>query len=316
MEKVMEKVLRKGGRSASRVASLPVALSLNTNTTVANDTSSRPKPFVKWVGGKRQLVPELFRAMSDAGTKGHYYEPFVGGGAFFFAQRAEGWCGSATLGDSNDLLIRAYRGVRDNVYHVMRGLTGAIYDKTAFLYERSNQPKADWIDTDVAVWLIYMNKSCFNGLWRVNSKGEFNVPFGRYVNPVLCDASTLLAASVALSKIGRTEKTELLSADFEDVVRNAKRGDRVYFDPPYVPVSTTAHFTGYTTGSFSIADQTRLRNCAWRLRERGVHVVLSNADVPLVRELYKRFDLRAVQARRAVNSDASKRGSVGEVIIT
>jgi DNA adenine methylase len=155
-----------------------------------------------------------------------------------------------------------------------------------------------------------LNKCGFNGLYRVNKAGKFNVPFGRYTNPTICDADGLRACAAAL------HKTKLVIGDFEKTVKSAERGDLVYFDPPYVPVSATADFTGYTAGGFGFAEQERLRDCAAALKKRGVHVILSNADVPIVRKLYKGFAIRAVSARRNINSAGGKRGAVGEVIIT
>jgi DNA adenine methylase len=279
-------------------------------------TTPLARPFLKWVGGKRQLVPELLKTVVSArpawgteGLRGHYYEPFLGGGALFFALRVHGWYGSATLGDSNDRLVRTYMGVRDDVEAVIEGLRSKVYDKDAYLHERSREIDHRE-DTDVAVWMIYLNKTGFNGLYRVNAKGEFNVPFGRYTNPTICDDVNLRACAKAL------HHTKFLIGDFEKTVRSAERGDLVYFDPPYVPVSKTANFESYTKDGFSMEDQRRLRDCAWKLRERGVHVILSNADTAAVRDLYARFACRRVEARRAVNSDASKRGNVGELIIT
>jgi len=271
---------------------------------------TRPKPFLKWAGGKRQLLPELMKALPDEFY--HYYEPFVGGGALFFNMRALGWGGHATLADSNDLLMRTYLGVRNDVEAVIDDLKGATYSKEEFLEQRARQPfvQENPDPTVVAAWLIYLNKTCFNGLWRVNSKGQFNVPFGRYTNPTICDAEGLRACASAL------RKTKLLTADFERTVKSAETGDLVYLDPPYAPVNTTSDFTGYTKAGFDGPDQERLRDCALKLKERGVHVILSNADVEIVRKLYRKFNIRRVEARRAINSKATSRGSVGEVIIT
>ncbi len=268
-----------------------------------------PKPWLKWAGGKRQLLPELRKYMpiDDAG---HYYEPFIGGGAVFFDLRARGFEGHATLGDANERLVRAYLGVRNDVEAVIETLRGSRYDKREYLRERAR--KVDGLEDDeVAAWLIYLNKTGFNGLYRVNRAGQFNVPFGRYDNPTICDTEGLRAASGAL------RKTEMRIGDFEKTVRGAEQRDLVYFDPPYCPVSDTANFVGYAKDGFDMADQERLRDCAVRMKQRGVHVVLSNADVPAVRKLYaKGFKLHSVSARRSINSDKSARGPVGELIIT
>jgi DNA adenine methylase len=271
-----------------------------------------PKPFLKWAGGKRQLLPELFKTMLGFKSEGHYYEPFIGGGALFFAMRGTGWDGRATLADTNDMLIRTYQGVRNDVESVITALeTGYTYSEEAFYAERKRHALNDvWDEVDTAAWVIYINRTCFNGLWRVNKNGRFNVPFGRYTNPTICDAEGLRTASEAL------RCTKLLNADFERTVKSAETGDLVYFDPPYVPVGGYADFTKYTKEGFGEFDQERLRNCAAGLKKRGVHVMLSNADVPLVRKLYKGFTLREVQAKRNINSRGDGRGHVGELIIT
>ena len=246
---------------------------------------------------------------------GRYYEPFVGGGALFFELRNRGWRGSATLGDANELLIRTYRGVRNDVEGVIEYLKNSKYSKKEYLEERArsglmyNKPD----DDEVAAWFIYINKCCFNGLWRVNKKGECNVPFGTYKpGKVICNPDELRAASRAL------QRTKLMTTDFEKTVRNVEAGDLVYFDPPYLPVSATANFTSYTRDGFTWQDQVRLRDCALRLKKLGAHIILSNADVPAVHELYggRAFRITRVEARRAINSRGSARGPVGEVIIT
>jgi DNA adenine methylase len=268
-----------------------------------------PKPLLKWVGGKRQLLPELRKYVPA--KFGRYYEPFVGGGALFFDLRAQGWDGEAVLGDMNDLLIRTYVGVRDDVEWVIRRLQKMKYDRDYYAKTRAGQPDPfKESPAFVAAWFIYINKCGFNGLWRVNKSGRCNVPFGHYDNPTICDEPTLCACRTAL------KKTILDCDDFERTIQTTLKGDLIYFDCPYVPVSATANFTGYTSGGFDYKDQVRLRDLAWREREQGVHVILSNADVPLVRELYAKFDIHAVEARRAINSKASGRGKVGEVIIT
>lgn len=268
-----------------------------------------PRPFLKWVGGKRQLLPELRKALPQGFQ--HYYEPFLGGGALFFDLRASGWVGPATLGDGNTLLVRTYLGVRNDVDGVIEGLSGMRYDKKEYLETRARDVGRREHD-EVAAWFIYLNRCGFNGLYRVNKAGKFNVPFGKYTNPTICDAPTLRAASNALHGVN------FKIGDFEKTVRTAERGDLVYFDPPYVGVSATANFVTYTWDGFSFEDQIRLRDCALRLKKLGVHVILSNSDTLLVRELYgmKEFTMRRVEARRSINSKGGERGPVGEVIIT
>lgn len=267
------------------------------------------RPFLKWVGGKRQLLPELWKSVPE--TFGRYVEPFVGGGALFFELRARGWSGRAILNDVNWHVAQTYRAVSESVEDVIRALRRLRYDKAQYLALRAKMPNdIEHTAVEAAVWTIYMNRCGFNGLWRVNKKGQFNVPFGRYTNPTICDEPVLWGASAAL------QVARIMNGDFEGSLISVKRGDLVYFDPPYVPVSATANFTGYAKDGFNLDDQKRLRDCAARLKRLGAHVILSNADVPLVRELYKGFHIRAVSARRNVNSKASSRGAVGEVIIT
>lgn len=243
--------------------------------------------------------------------KAHYYEPFIGGAALFFALRARGWGGSATLGDANELLVRTYMGVRNDVENVIVQLKELRYDRREFLRERGrHKVMPDKDDDEIAAWFIYLNRTGFNGLWRVNKAGQFNVPFGRYTNPTICDEARLRACAEAL------RLTTFKIGDFESSVRSAERGDLVYFDPPYVPVSATSDFTSYTRDGFTLEDQERLVACARKLKTRGVHVILSNADVPVVRKMYKGFNIARVEARRNINSKGASRGPVGEVIVT
>jgi DNA adenine methylase len=273
------------------------------------------KPIIKWVGGKRQLLPRIFEHVPQ--SFGTYYEPFVGGAAVFFELCAQKRIKRrAVLGDMNEALVRMYTGVRDDVDDVIAGLNNArekyVYDEATYYTHRSRYPAILGMgDSQVAAWMIYMMRCCFNGVWRVNKKGGHNVPFGKYDNPIICDEPVLRMASRAL------KRATLRHDDFEKIVRSAETGDFVYFDPPYVPVSETADFTAYTKAGFSFSDHERLRDCALKLKKRGVHVLLSNADVPLVRQLYKSsFNVHAVSAKRNVNCQAGKRGPVGEVLIT
>src|SRR5580658_4291008 len=259
------------------------------------------KPFLKLAGGKRQLLPSLLEhAPSSRST---YFEPFIGGGAFFFALRP--W--RAVLADVNERLIRTYRGVRDDVEAVIRLLRSYPHD-SAFFYRFREEAVDSGSDAEVAAWFIYLNKTGYNGLYRVNRENRFNVPFGRYVNPAICDKSTLRACAAALRDV------ELLVEDFEAVAERAKPGDFVYFDPPYVPLSATSSFTSYTSGGFGLPEQTRLRDVAKRLKQRGVHVLLSNSSAPFIRDLYgEGFEIEEVSAMRFVNSRSSARGAIAEL---
>jgi DNA adenine methylase len=264
-------------------------------------------PIVKWAGGKRSSLSELDKHVPD--KFGRYFEPFVGGAALFFRLAASDRADKARLNDMNGELMITYTAVRDRVDQVIRGLRLFKYDEKIYYDVRAKFPSANTVVT--AQQFIYLNRTGFNGLYRVNRKGKFNVPFGRYTNPTICDEPNLRAASTALRGV------ELTSVDFEVAVAPAKRGDFVYFDPPYWPVGGYSDFTSYTKTDFGPDDQRRLRDMALKLKARGVHVVLSNADVPDVRRLYtKGFVVRRVEARRNINSKVSARGKVGELIIT
>lgn len=259
-------------------------------------------PFVKWVGGKRALMPQLFARLPQRFNA--YHEPFVGGGAFFFALQPQ----VAVLADDNAELVNAYTVVRDDAERLIRHLRTHRAEEDYYYELRAKDPKAlDPIER--ASRLIYLNRTCFNGLYRVNSRGGFNVPFGKYKNPQICNEVGLRAASAAL------HGAAIRNDSYEHVLDTARRGDFVYFDPPYVPVSATANFTSYTAGAFSERDQRRLADAFRTLANRGCKVMLSNSDVPLIHELYADFHVDIVAAPRLVNRDASKRGPVNEVLV-
>lgn len=281
--------------------------------------STKARPFIKMAGGKTQLLPELLaRVPKKFGT---YHEPFLGGGALFFELSSLNPDLRAVLSDSNRRLIRTWQGVESQVQAVIGRLEGhAIEHCKKYYYEMREKGKGGAIDkatnADLAAWFIYMNKTCFNGLYRVNSKGEFNVPMGSYKNPTICDAENLLACSAALRHaiIKHEDFTMTASAD-----RNPGRvesHDFVYFDPPYVPISKDSHFTSYTKESFTEADQEELSQVARRLKHDGAHVLLSNSSAPLVKKLYKGWKLEPVQAKRAINSKGGKRGEIKEYLIS
>jgi DNA adenine methylase len=262
------------------------------------------RPFLKWAGGKRQLLPALLRHVPTRYRT--YFEPFLGGGALYFALRP----GRAVLADTNVRLIRTYRGVRDDVESVVRLLATYPHDADFYYSLRSRDIDAG-SDVEVAAWFIYLNRIGYNGLYRVNRENRFNVPFGRYANPTICDAENLRACAAAL------EGVELQAVDFDEAISGARRGDFVYFDPPYDPASPTASFTSYTSRGFGREEQVRLRDRARRLKRRGITVLLSNACTEFVRELYAEdFELEEVSATRMVNSRASRRGAVSELVMT
>jgi DNA adenine methylase len=264
-------------------------------------------PPLKWAGGKRQLLPEIRKHVPE--LFGRYFEPFVGGGAVFFDLYAAGRISrKAWLGDANMELMLTYSTIVDNVVDLIESLrVHAAQHSEKHFYEvralRGLPPLAN------AARMIYLNKTCFNGLYRVNRNGGFNVPFGRYKNPNICDVENLHACSAALKGV------QLNCVNFTSIASVVCSGDFVYYDPPYWPVSETSDFTSYTPGGFTKTDQERLAEHARQMRSIGVHVLLSNADLPQVRELYNGFEMRTVQAKRNVNSKGDKRGSVGELLI-
>lgn len=267
-----------------------------------------PRPFVKWVGGKTQLLAELFRMLPESFRD--YHEPFMGGGAVFFGLSRHGVLDGrrVSLSDVNRELVATYQAIRDDVSGVIRALSAHAYDKDHYYAVRGEDP---WRlgAAARAARLVFLNRSGFNGLYRVNRRGEFNVPFGRYDNPRIVDEENLLAVSRALSAATVEHR------DFETVLDRAERGDLVYFDPPYVPVSATASFVGYAQGGFDMEAQERLGDVVDTLARRGVSVLLSNSDVPWMHTRYKQYRVERVLARRNVNSRASSRGPVGEVVV-
>jgi len=244
-----------------------------------------------------RLVPEKY---------GAYFEPFLGGAALFFALRPN----TAVLADSNERLVRTYRGVAEDVDQVIALLAEWPHDREFFLKLRHADTSA-MTDAELAAWFIYLNRTGFNGLYRVNRQNQFNVPFGRYENPTICDATGLRACSAVLRR-----SVKIQVSDFEVAVAGAHEGDLVYFDPPYVPVSEHSNFTRYTSDTFGAGDQRRLRDVALGLKRRGVKVLLSNSSAPAVFDLYaKNFEIHSVGARRALNCKGDRRGEVTEVII-
>ena len=280
---------------------------------IAKLLEEKPKPFVKWVGGKRQLLkqfrdlglypPENFDPITNT-----FFEPFVGGGAVFFDLLPE----TAYLSDLNNELVVTYNVIKNDVENLIKSLKKHKLDKEYFLKIRAQNPEK-LSDLNIASRFIYLNRTCFNGMYRVNSKGGFNVPFGKYTNPLICDEVNLRKASKALKNV------EIKKQDYKEVLKKAKKGDFVYFDPPYYPVSKTASFTSYTSESFLDKEQIELRDTFIELHKRGCFVMLSNSDTPFINKIYsepKGLRITKVQAGRAINSDASKRGKITEVLVT
>jgi len=267
------------------------------------------RPFVKWVGGKRQLLEQLGRRMPK--SLGTFFEPFVGGGAFFFHLQPE----DSVLMDINPELINCYRVIRDDVEALIRSLREHENSETYF-YEIRAIDRTEQFSRFSALArasrFIYLNKTAYNGLWRVNAKGQHNVPFGRYKNPRICDEDNLRACSAALKSVKSIE-----TAGYLETEALAQAGDFVYFDPPYHPLNPTSSFTSYAKDGFTAEDQIRLKELIDRLSARDVRVMLSNSSAPLIIDLYSDgYRLDYVDASRAVNCRAEGRGPVKEVIVT
>jgi len=270
-----------------------------------------PRPFLKWVGGKRQLLPDIIARIDALPSFGRYHEPFLGGGALFFELARLNRLGKkkAYLADNNVNLIEAYQGVRDDVESVIALLHDHKTHHSEAYYYGVREHTPDTV-TARAARIIYLNKTCYNGLYRENSSGKFNVPFGRYKNPRICDPEALRAASAAL------RKAKLFAKPFDHVLKTAEAGDLVYFDPPYVPLSATSSFTDYAKGGFGPSQQERLARAFRDLDAMGAKVVLSNSMIEIVRELYAGYRVDEVYAGRAVNSKADRRGKIPEALIT
>lgn len=264
----------------------------------------QPQPFLKWAGGKTQLLARLLPLVpGDA----RYFEPFLGGGALFFRSRPA----CAVLTDANASLITAWKAVADNPEGLIALLQEfRVRHCESFYYEvRARFNSACLGSLERAAAFIYLNKTGFNGLYRENLRGHHNVPFGRYRNPSVFDPALLRAASHALRNV------TLRCGDFTEVLDSSAEGDFVYFDPPYHPVSSTARFTAYTRNAFGEAQQERLADVFRTLDARGCRVLLSNSDTPYIRGLYKGYRIERVSATRAISCVGSKRGDVSEVLV-
>lgn len=275
--------------------------------------SSIPRPFLKWAGGKRQLLWELMAYIEAARPFQRYHEPFMGGGAVFFElARVKGLGRSKSyLSDRNANLIDAYRGLREDVDSVIGLLLEhKARHSTEHYYEVRASVPATLLER--AARIVYLNKTCYNGLFRENGKGQFNVPVGRYVNPQICDEANLRACAKVL------KHAQVDTRGFETVLEHAKPNDFVYFDPPYHPLSKTAKFTGYDKGGFGEDSQRRLAEVFAELNVRGVKVLLSNSMTDFVRELYGNMPgvkIEEVLATRCVNSRADRRGKISEALV-
>ncbi|WP_314831504.1 DNA adenine methylase [uncultured Streptococcus sp.] len=269
------------------------------------------QPFTKWTGGKRQLLEELRSYMPE--TYGRYFEPFVGGGALFFDLAPE----QAVINDFNEELINAYRQIKNNPAELINLLIKHKENNSKDYYLALRSADRDgrisrMTGVERAARILYMLRVDFNGLYRVNSKNQFNVPYGRYKNPKIVDVDLLYQISEYLNE----NDVEILQTDFAEAVKDAQTGDFVYFDPPYIPLNETSSFTSYTHEGFSYEEQVRLRDTFKELTERGVYAMLSNSSSPLVEELYKDFNIYFVEAQRTNGAKSSSRGKISEIIVT
>ncbi|KAF0237570.1 MAG: DNA adenine [Prolixibacteraceae bacterium] len=307
---------------------------------ITNDESANKmaKPFLKWAGGKGQLI-NIFRDFYPAGLKNgqikSYYEPFIGGGAVFFDVAQHYNIQSAVLYDINQELILTWRVIQQNVYQLIEILDSirktyeklsenaqsGYYYKTRDDFNRSMHKVeySEYNDSWVlrAAQIIFLNKTCFNGLFRLNQKGEFNVPAGRYKNPMILDEQNLVNVSKLL------EKAEIKHAGFKIVEHGIKADSFVYFDPPYRPISKTSGFTSYSKFKFEDTEQRQLADLFHRLHNRGIKLMLSNSDPKNIDpddhffdEIYKEFKIARIPARRMINSNAAKRVAINEIVVT
>lgn len=266
-------------------------------------------PVVKWVGGKRQLLPEIRKYIPEKFTT--YYEPFLGGGAVLFDIQPK----RAVVNDINSELINLYEVIRDNVELLIEDL-GKHKNDSEYYYrirEKDRQPEVYNKMTKIerASRIHYLNKTCYNGLYRVNKAGQFNVPFGKYKNPNITNEVTLRA----VSQYFNNAQIVFRCTDFEEAVKGIKKGDFVYFDPPYDPVSDSSNFTGYAMGGFDKNEQIRLKKLCDKLNDKGIKFLLSNSDTDFIIDLYSEYKIEIIKANRTVNSNAKKRGEINEILV-
>ena len=267
-------------------------------------------PFLKWVGGKRQLIPSIVNNLPKNIGNLNYVEPFIGGGAVLFHLQPK----NAILNDFNTELINVYSTIKNNLDELIEDLRKHKNESDYFYSIRGLDRNSDFsklTDVERASRIIYLNKTCFNGLYRVNNAGEFNAPFGRYQNPNIVNEPTLKAVNKYLN----ANNIRFNSGDYEDVLKELDKNSFVYLDPPYHPLSVNSNFTGYVQGGWNIYDQVRLRETCDILRSKGIKFLLSNSDSDFIKDQYKDYKITTVKAIRTINSDGEKRGEINEVLI-
>lgn len=297
-------LLRFTGKDNQKIKFIDVKRNKNKK---AKTIVENPHPFLKWAGGKRQLLSQIDLYIPKSFNK--YIEPFVGGGALFFYLLPK----NAILNDINQDLINTYRVIKENVSELITSLKKHKNEEEYFYKIRSVDRNLDefktWSDVEKASRIIYLNRCCYNGLYRVNSKGYFNAPFGKYKNPKICNEENLKLVHKVLKDV------KLMNISFELCLNYAKKDDFIYFDPPYVPISESANFTSYTKSSFKKEDQIKLFNVFKELDQKGCKLLLSNSYNEFILKLYKNYQINIVYAKRAINSNPDKRGEIKELLI-
>ena len=286
-----------------------------------NYLQQKAQPFVKWVGGKRQLLKQfrelgLYPPEDFNPLKNTYFEPFVGGGAVFLDLLPQ----KSILSDMNEELVITYNVIKNDVDKLIKKLKEHQKNNSKEYFLKIRAQNLKKLSTvSIAARFIYLNRTCFNGLYRVNSKGQFNVPYGKYKNPLIVDGENLYK----LSKILNERSVKILHQDYKKTVKNARKGDFIYFDPPYAPLSPTSSFTSYTKDGFGEKEQIELRDLFWKLHKKGCYVMLSNSNSDFINEIYgeltkkdKKIKIHKIRANRMINSKASGRGKIKEVLVT
>jgi DNA adenine methylase len=283
---------------------------LNVKRVANSEPDEKARPFIQWVGGKREMIPQYEKLIPKKFN--NYYEPFLGGGAMFFYLQPN----KAILSDNNKELIKTYEGVRDNPEEVIKLLKELRSKHSEELFkkirniDRQVNIFANLNSAEIAARMIYLNQTCFNGLYRVNQQGQFNVPIGSSLNRLICDEHTIRSASKILKSITIQE------SDFETSTRKAKAGDFIYLDPPYYPISINSDFTRYTKEKFYQEDQVRLKQEIDHLSKIGCKIMLSNSDCDFIKNLYKEYKIHTVYSGRTLNCKKDQRGKVSELLIT
>jgi DNA adenine methylase len=276
-------------------------------TTILQKKNDFPRPFLKWAGGKRQLIPQMNKYFPKTFNK--YIEPFIGGGAVFFYLKPK----FSIIIDVNEELINCYNVIKNNVKELIDLLKNHKNEKNYFYtiraLDRDEEKFAKLSDVEKASRMIYLNRCCYNGLYRVNKKGQFNVPFGKYKNPNFCDEENLLAVSIAL------ENVKIIHGSFEICLDYAEKEDFIYFDPPYFPISKTSSFTSYTKENFGKDSQNKLFDTFKKLDERCCKLMLSNSNIEYIKNLYSEYRIITLKSKRAINCDPTKRGDIDVCLI-